>query len=323
MILSANNQRLIGEYKPEDFLILVVDDINRNLQLVVEILDGFGYSTTFANSGIQALERVKMAKPDLILLDLMMPEMNGIQVCQVLKSQQIYTDIPVIFLTASNEENDLLQAFEQGAVDYIIKPCRPSELLARVKTHLELKRTRDELKKAYQELEKLANTDPLTGLANRRALFEVCEREFERAQRYYHPFSILMLDLDHFKRINDNFGHSVGDLALRITAQTIFEQLREVDLVGRFGGEEFIIILPETQIEDAIIVAQRICRTISQLSLPVQDKTVTITVSIGVATYTNGDRNIDMIIQRADQALYKAKHKGRNRVESVSKQNCC
>ncbi|WP_041933210.1 diguanylate cyclase [Gloeothece verrucosa] len=304
----------IKPFNPEDFLILVVDDLSKNLQLVVDILDHSGYATTFATSGQQAFERVRTAHPDLILLDLMMPEMNGLQVCEKLKSNQEYQEIPIIFLTASDEEGDLLEAFKLGAVDYVTKPFRAAELLARVKNHLELKRTRDELKAAYAQLELLVNIDPLTNVANRRALFKFGEQELYRAQRYHCSFSILLIDLDYFKHINDSYGHAMGDTVLKIVCNAINNSIRQIDLLGRFGGEEFVVILPKTKLKEAIIVAERIRKTISELSLLVGQKTLKITASIGLATYNQKDATLDEVLHRADKGLYLAKERGRNQV---------
>ncbi|MEM9538873.1 MAG: diguanylate cyclase [Cyanobacteria bacterium P01_E01_bin.42] len=304
----------MNEFNASNFLILIVDDIASNLQIIGEILDEVGYATTFAISGKQALDRIFTARPDLILLDLMMPDMNGLKVCEILKADPTYQDIPVIFLTASNEQNHLLQAFEKGAVDYITKPFNHQELLARVKTHLELKYTRDELKKALAELEKLATTDPLTGIANRRYLLILGEREFLRVCRYDRPLSILMLDLDRFKNINDTYGHSLGDEVLKKMAEVTSSVLRAMDYFGRFGGEEFVILLPETNLEEGRDVAERIGREIAEMQLTHLEKIIKITVSIGVATYQVGDTTIDDILRRADDALYQAKRLGRDRV---------
>ncbi|MEA5509070.1 diguanylate cyclase [Crocosphaera sp. UHCC 0190] len=323
-------------FQPEDFLILAVDDLRKNLQLLIEILDKFGYGTTFALTGTQALERVKIAKPDLILLDLMMPEMNGLEVCKILKSDEITQDIPIIFLTASNEDNHLLQAFESGAVDYVIKPFKSPELLARVKIHLELKRTKDELKKAYEEMKIIASTDELTGIANRRTIFNIGQQEFERSQRYNAHFSLLMIDIDYFKIINDTYGHDIGDEALKMVVNTTLQCLRKVDHLGRLetqqepseklghlgrlGGEEFVVILPETPLEGATLAAKRVCHAVSQQGLQIQDKTVKITVSIGVSTFSHNDIRIDDVLKRADLALYEAKEKGRNQVAIMHNQ---
>lgn len=308
-------------FQPENFLILIVDDVSKNLQVVGAMLDDVGYATTFATSGKQAIERVKTANPDLILLDLMMPEINGLQVCEHLKADPLYAEIPIIFLTASNESEHLLQAFSQGAVDYVTKPYKAPELLARVKTHLELKYTRDELKQALVELEKLATTDPLTGIANRRHLLTLAEREFQRTHRYNNPFSVLMIDIDHFKLINDNYGHNIGDEALKIMADVTVNALRKVDIFGRFGGEEFVVFLPETQADEALLVAERIREAIATTPIYVDDQTIHITVSIGVTIYESSEISLDGLLMEADKALYDAKKQGRNQVVIYPKFN--
>ncbi|EAZ90893.1 GGDEF domain-containing response regulator [Crocosphaera chwakensis] len=317
-------------FKPENFLILIVDDIPKNLQLLIEILDTSGYGTTFAVSGEQALERVEVTDPDLILLDLMMPKMNGIEVCKRLKNNPKTEQIPIIFLTAATETNYLISAFEAGAVDYVTKPFKTPELLARIKTHLDLKRTKDELIKAYKEMQQIAATDELTGIANRRSIFNIGKQEFERSQRYKSPFSILMIDIDKFKSINDTYGHDVGDEALKMMVKITLNCLRKVDHIGRLeteeealakkghlgrlGGEEFVVILPHTNLKGAYKAAQRVCEAMPQETLQVEDKTVSITVSIGIGTYDPKDQKIDDILKRADLALFAAKKNGRNRV---------
>ncbi|GAA6617846.1 diguanylate cyclase [Scytonema sp. NUACC26] len=306
---------------PEDCLILVVDDVSKNLQVIVEMLQNVGYETTFASSGQQALERARAAKPDLILLDLMMLEMNGLEVCEKLKADLDLTDIPIIFLTASTEQEDLLQAFEKGAIDYVTKPFHAAELLARVRTHLELKLAREQLKKLLheqkvliQELERLATTDPLTKVFNRRHLLILAEQELKRSLRYNIVFSVLMLDIDRFKQINDTYGHAVGDRVLTVMAQVSLNCLRTVDFYGRFGGEEFVAFLPETDIDEAIIVADRIRENLEKTGILAQEQQIFITVSIGVASYHLRDDSVDAMLQRADKALYRAKNQGRNRV---------
>ncbi|MBR8831796.1 MAG: Response regulator PleD [Chroococcopsis gigantea SAG 12.99] len=301
-------------FSPEDNLILVVDDVNKNLQLIIEILDEAGYSTTFANSGKQAIERVRNASPDLILLDLMMPEMNGLEVCKYLRGQIVYELIPIIFLTASNEKEYLLKAFEYGAVDYITKPFNSKELLARIKTHIDLKNSRDQLQLAYNQLEKLAITDHLTGIFNRRAILTFAEEEFIRCSRYERRFSLLMIDVDFFKSINDNYGHDIGDKVLIEVAETINNGTRKVDILGRFGGEEFVVLLPEAGLPEAVGVAEKIKESVSEIRLPALRDKNEITVSIGVASYEKSDHQLEEIIKRADRSLYYAKNQGRNRV---------
>lgn len=346
----------LDPFNPEEFLILVVDDIRKNLQLLIEILDTSGYGTTFALSGKQALERIKVTEPDLILLDLMMPEMNGLEVCKRLKENPKTEKIPIIFLTAATETHYLVKAFELGAVDYVTKPFRTPELLARVKTHLDLKRTKDQLETAYQQMKRIAATDELTGIPNRRSIFEFGKQEFQRGQRYKdeYTFSVLMIDIDKFKTINDTYGHDVGDEAIKMMVKITLNCIRKVDHIGRLetekealkkkealqrstpttekevptkeghlgrlGGEEFVVILPHTDLKGAKIAAQRVCEAMTQESLQVEDKTVTITVSIGVATYEPQDKKIDDILKRADTALFAAKANGRNRVATMENQ---
>lgn len=296
----------------EDFLILIVDDVPQNLKVVGSMLDEVGYSATFATSGKQALERIYNTKPDLILLDLMMPDMDGLQVCKTLKADPDYQEIPIIFLTASHEQDHLVNAFELGACDYITKPFKKQELLARVKTHLTLKHTTDELKKTLVELDRLARLDPLTGVLNRRSFFEGAEREFNRACRYGTIFSVLLLDIDHFKRINDTYGHLTGDRALMTLTSAISNTLRNVDFLGRYGGEEFVILLPETEAPEALNVAERIRSLVAEISIPTQKDPLRMTISVGVAVYESNDATVDNILDRADRALYQAKAKGRN-----------
>ena len=312
-------------FNPEDCLILVVDDVRLNLQVIANTLDKVGYDITLVSSGRQALERVESARPDLILLDLMMPEMDGLEVCEKIQSNPDLADIPIIFLSASKEQEHVLQAFEKGAVDYMVKPFYQAELLARVKMHLELKYSRQKLKQLLgeqvalvNELERLANTDSLTGIWNRRYLFIVAEREITRSKRYNIAFSVLLIDIDHFKRINDTYGHDIGDEVIIFMTKVVLENLRKVDCFGRLGGEEFLVLLPETDLNEAKIVAERIRTNIENKYINTHDQKISITVSIGVSCYGLEDQVIDSIIQRADQGLYQAKNQGRNRVILVN-----
>ena len=302
----------LNTFMPENFLILIVDDITHNLKLVGKMLDDAGYNTTFATSGLQAFERIKNNKTDLILLDLMMPEIDGFEVCKILKNDLLFQDIPIIFLTASHEQDHLIDAFEAGAVDYITKPYIKNELLARVKTHLTLKHTTDTLKNALLQLEQLAQLDPLTQVLNRRRFFEVAEAEFESSIQAGKTFSLLLLDLDHFKKINHDYGHLIGDHALIQFTSVIRNHIKDVDHFGRYGGEEFVLLLPETTLEDAVKVAQQICSLIGNLSIPTEKGNLQMTVSIGIAISDSQDTRIEEIFDRADQSLYQAKAQGHN-----------
>lgn len=311
-------------FNPEEFLILVVDDVKQNLQVVIAILEEYGYGTTFATNGKQALERVHFSHPDLILLDLMMPGMDGLQVCKHLKSDSKTQEIAVMFLTASQEDSHLMKAFELGAVDYVNKPFKAPELLARVRTHLELKHTRDELRKALEkqdklvlDLQKLATTDSLTGIPNRRQIWTWGEQELERAFRYQRPLSLFVLDVDHFKQINDTYGHHAGDRALQTMTSRVMKILRASDRFGRFGGEEFVGILPETELSKGVEVAERVRKTIADLSLELaENQKVQMTVSIGITNYHWKEANFTLedLLKQADRSLYQAKQEGRDRV---------
>jgi len=314
----------MNTFNPENFLILVVDDLRQNLLLLMEMLEKVGYATTFANSGQAAIERVKNVKPDLILLDLMMPGMDGLEVCQHLQEELSKGEITVIFLTASRDDEHLLKAFEYGAVDYINKPYKTQEILARIKTHLELKHTKDQLmislkKEAelVKQLEKLSLTDTLTNIPNRRYIMSLITKQFDRARLEEVMFSILILDLDRFKHLNDVYGHLVGDELLKHTAKVIKKYLRPQDHVGRFGGEEFIVLLPETATETALLLGERLRNNIAVNSLLLGTHSLKVTVSIGVASFRSEDTTINKILSRADQGLYQAKQQGRDRVVMI------
>lgn len=302
------------EYNFHNFLILAVDDNSINRIVLEKVLTKVGYQVKVLPSSEECLQFTKVVTPDLILLDLMMPEIDGLQLCKLIKSDPQYEETPIIFLTASDEKKNVIQAFQAGAVDYVTKPFNGEELLARIKTHLELKYTRDRLKKALVEVEKLATLDELTGISNRRNFLKLAHREFKLACRQKRIFSIIILDIDFFKKINDTYGHPLGDVVIKLVAEECNKCLRDEDLCARWGGEEFIIFLTETKIEDAKLVGERIRQKIRCLSLPVDDPNLFITVSIGIAEYNSDDVNVNYIISRADRALYRSKNNGRNQV---------
>lgn len=301
-------------FQPQNFLIIAVDDNSVNRLLIDKILNNAGYNARVVENSEQVWEEIEKKSPDLILMDLMMPNINGLELCSQIKFNPHLSEIPIIFLTASDEKEHILQAFNAGAVDYVVKPFNHQELLARIKTHLELKYTRDELRKALIEVEKLATTDHLTGISNRRHFLSLAEREFRICVRKKRIFSILIIDIDFFKKINDNYGHFVGDEAIKSVAKTMEKSLRQEDLLARWGGEEFLIFLSETNGNEAIIIAERIRIKITDLCLEINDQIIKITVSIGVTSYTFNDHNLDDILKRADQGLYEAKNTGRNKV---------
>lgn len=305
-------QTPMSSYNPENCLILAVDDNLLSRALLENILQAEGYRTKIIADGEEALVYLECNSPDLILLDLVMPKIDGLRLCEQIKSNPKCRDIPIIFITASGEKENLLQAFQIGAVDYITKPFHPKELLARVKTHLDLKFTRDELKKALKELEKLATTDDLTGIANRRHFSKLAEREFKLAKRQKRQFSILVLDIDFFKKINDTYGHAAGDYIIKSVANYCAQTIRQEDILARWGGEEFIILLPGTVLQEAVRVACRLREGVASLNLEFDSHPIAVTVSIGVSCFREEDATLNDTIIRGDQALYRAKNLGRN-----------
>lgn len=311
--------------------ILVVDDMTTNLQLMAMLLTRHGYRVIQATSGPSALMDARAEQPDLILLDIMMPGMDGYEVCQLLKASAQTRDIPVIFISALSEVLDKVKAFSLGAVDFIIKPYQTEEILARVATHLTIRNLQKSLqdknrmleqeimerKRIQEELERAATTDPLTSLYNRRYFFNLGELEFSKAQRYKRPLAIILLDTDNFKRINDTYSHAAGDQALIYLAVQLRQNTRTTDVVARYGGEEFIIMMPETSAKDAAIVAERLREAIQTSVLTYAEQAFSFTVSLGVADNLSCSHctKFELILNLADRALYQAKGKGRNRTE--------
>lgn len=290
--------------------ILIVDDTPANLDLLGRILSGAGYQIRKQSSGAMALTSAQAAPPDLILLDIKMPDMSGYRVCRQLKQQFSTAEIPIIFISALQDADDKVKAFESGAVDYISKPFHSKEVLARVATHLRLSMLQRRLEQQNRELERLATTDPLTGILNRRSFRDYGLHYLARASRYRYPFGLILFDIDEFKRINDRFGHDIGDKVLIDVTQSTRTQIRSVDLFARWGGEEFIILAPETPVEKAVSLAERLRECLERLRI---DPVGTITASYGVSTGTESD-TFEGLVREADIALLSAKEAGRNRV---------
>jgi len=292
-------------------IILIVDDVPTNLKILGTALKDH-YHVKLTTTGKEALLIAGSKNPpDIILLDIMMPEMDGYEVCRRLKEAPETREIPVIFITAMDDEKDEERGLTLGAIDYITKPFSIPIVKARVKNHLELKRYRDMLKENSM-------IDGLTQIANRRRFDEALLIEWNRQKRHDEPLSMLMVDIDFFKNYNDTYGHLQGDECLKQVAQTIKNELkRPTDLVARWGGEEFACILPETDHAGAIRTGEIMRKAIMDVALPHADSRVNtiVTVSIGVAT-VNPLENTDsqMLLKKADDALYKAKQNGRNQV---------
>jgi len=295
--------------------ILVVDDDPAMLRLVSETLDGLGYILATASDGVEAIEKVRQDPPDLLILDVMMPKMNGLEVCRIVKSFSDESFIPIILVTVKGDIGSKVTGLKLGADDYLAKPYNPLELRARVASMLRIKSLQDKINAKRRQLEALSITDDLTGLYNHRALQQRLKDEFRRAQRYNDPLSILMIDIDRFKDVNDKYGHLFGDHVLAELAGVLKEAVRETDFVARYGGEEFVIILPQTHFAGCIPVAERVWRSVGERDYCDGKVKAKITVSVGVAFFPSKNvATVEQLLESADQALYQAKREGRNRI---------
>lgn len=311
--------------EPRIPVILVVDDNPYNLQLIGGMLgESQEFDLSFASSGREALDVMASILPDLVLLDVNMPDMNGFEVCRLIKGSTVSMHIPVIFLTAQGETDYIVQGFSCGGSDYVIKPFEPQELLARVRVQLELhwsrmemRRLNDELQRVNDELRLLSSTDGLLRIANRRHFDETLVREWQRALRNGQPLSLMIIDVDHFKLYNDHYGHLEGDDCLKRVAAAIGRGVRRsADLLARYGGEEFAVILPDTDTGSVNLVAEAIHASLCQEAVPHHYSPVSdrVTVSIGVAeAVPEFGSSPEILIHAADRALYDAKDEGRNR----------
>jgi diguanylate cyclase (GGDEF)-like protein len=302
--------------------ILVADDEPINRSLIQRRLEREGYRVFTAENGRVAVEVARETLPDLIILDVMMPEMDGLEACRLIKEDERTHDLPVIFLSARDETEMKVNGLSLGANDYISKPFKAEELMARVSVSIRLKRERDQLRASAEEAKASAEiaheralTDALTGLLNRYGLQRTLQREQAEARRYHRPLSCLLIDLDNFKTVNDTFGHAAGDSALQQVAGILSKAVRGSDMVFRYGGEEFLVLLPETNLEGAAALAEKI-RLAADAQLFGEGHIFPLTLSAGVATLSESESGHDMIA-RADMALYHAKAQGRNRVEKA------
>jgi diguanylate cyclase (GGDEF)-like protein len=296
--------------------ILIVDDHEDNVELLRVRLEARGYATLSASDGAEALEVTDAQHPDLILLDVMMPKVDGIEVARRIKANAELPFIPIIMQTALDSTADKVEGLDAGADDYITKPINFAELEARVRTQLRIKSLVEEVEQQKRELERISRTDALTGLDNRRHLEERLDEQFEHAKRLGESFAVVMCDLDKFKSVNDSYGHQAGDVVLQQLAAILRREAREIDRVGRYGGEEFLLLLPGAQIDSAATFAERVRRAIEAhaFSLP-SGGMLRRTGSFGVAGWPHPRiRNCDALVKAADDALYVAKETGRNRV---------
>jgi two-component system cell cycle response regulator len=304
--------------------ILVVDDNPSVRKMIKTFLELEGYLACEASNGIDALAKIEEILPDAVLLDVMMPVMDGYTFCQKLRENEKTKGVVVIFLSVLDKVDSKVRGLHAGGDDFLSKPFDPSELMARLNSHLRrfhaqkekeamLERLAEKLAKMNQRLQEEAATDSLTGLYNRRYFCKRMEEELQRCRRFRHPLAFLFLDLDGFKAINDSHGHPFGDLVLREFAKFLQTHVRGIDLVCQWGGEEFALLLPETSLEQAQKVASRLNEACQAFSLPPLPQG-TPTFSAGVASFPEHGDTAQMLYEKADKALYEAKLRGKNRV---------
>lgn len=297
--------------------VLVIEDSDAARERITAVLSQAGLFERIleARDGIAGLRAILQEPVDAVLCDLEMPGLDGEKLLRAHRERRGAEDVPFFFLTAERDPDRLARLLRAGAADTITKPFHPAELLARVETHLRLRRLRAELREKNSILEKLSTTDPLTGLRNRRFLSEVMSLEVLRATRYRSPLSLLMADVDHFKQVNDTYGHPTGDAVLQLTAGAIQRVVRTTDVAGRYGGEEFLAVLPHTDLDGAVSLGERLRLAIeSAQCVAIDGRRFAVTASFGVAQLARNE-DVAALVQRVDGALYEAKAAGRNRVE--------
>lgn len=297
--------------------VLIIDDSENIREKIISTLESFSLFARYyeAGDGLDGFKKLLAQPVDIILCDLEMPRIDGFKFLGMLKSRPELQDIPVIMLTGRGERELKIKGLEQGASDYVTKPFDAEELVARVKVHLKLKKLQDDLKRTNELLLELSNTDYLTGLFNRRYVMDALDREVQRSIRKTGCLSVILLDIDYFKQVNDTYGHLQGDIVLQKVAQQLQKELRTYDIASRYGGEEFIAVLPDASLQEASQVAERIRASIQAVRFSGALSRLSLTVSIGVAFFSN-DRcpTVDAFIKLADDALYRAKSSGRNRI---------
>lgn len=302
--------------------ILIIDDSETvRAQIAHELQSAELCEWVFqAGDGIEAFKTLLSAEVDLILCDIEMPRIDGFKLLGMIRENKKLQDIPVIMLTGCDDRELKIKLLGLGASDYITKPFDAGELIARVKVQLKIKTLQDELRKSNEMLKQLSNTDPLTHIYNRRYMMDMLTKEMQRAERKGSHLSLVMIDIDHFKLINDNYGHQAGDQVLTLIADISQSGLRSYDFAARYGGEEFVLTLPETRHEDALLIAERLRLRIQTYTYTDKLNGLKTTASMGVATYpTDFIASVPDLIREADEAMYRAKAAGRNRVFSMNR----
>jgi len=301
--------------------VLLADDEPVQRMLLGRMLTRAGYEVIPAEDGRQALQRIAEGDIPLLVTDWEMPHLDGIGLCHAIRSMQLPHYVYTILITSRDAVEHVVMGLRSGADDYLPKPVMEPELLARLNTGKRLVEMESSLRAANEENRRLSITDALTGVYNRRYLMEQLQRELERAIRYGRPLSILLCDVDHFKKVNDTWGHQMGDEVLVQYAKRLRGSLRDTDWIARYGGEEFVVVLPETGLDAATLVAERCRRDIANSPLQTSDQGLPITASFGVSGWQQAPPSeaiVDMLIAAADSGVYSSKSGGRNRVTVVA-----
>jgi two-component system, cell cycle response regulator len=297
-------------------LLLVEDEATQRLILRRRLTQA-GYLVETADNGQEALERILASEIQMLITDWEMPGMDGVTLCRRAREAPLAGYLYILLLTSHGSTADIVAGLDAGADDYLRKPADEAELLARLKAGRRIIELERSLREAQTQLRQMATTDPLLGVFNRRYLLSELPKEVERARRYERPLSVVMADLDHFKRINDVHGHAEGDAVLVSFAETARSCLRRTDWIARTGGEEFLVVLPETSAKEALLVAEKIRSACESIAIGLPSATITVTASFGVASLTDAletPHAVAQLLRQADAALYRSKHAGRNRV---------
>ncbi len=295
--------------------ILIVDDDPQISSLMTVILESCGYEINVAPSGNEALKKMDEIKPHLVLLDINMPGLSGLETLEIVRKKEDYTS--VVLVSGNSDTQDVINGLESGADDYICKPFNPHELVARVKTQLRIKSLTDSLSEANKKLQSLVEIDDLTGLYNMRGMFERIELEISRNRRFGSGICAIMLDMDHFKRVNDDHDHLFGSFVLKEVGELIKNSTRDVDFAARYGGDEFMVILTGTDYEGAMKYAERLRKNIEEYDFNNGEHRMDLTTSMGLAVL-HPDSTLNLtakeLVHWADRALYESKEGGRNKV---------
>jgi diguanylate cyclase (GGDEF)-like protein len=326
---SAGSRSVVRIAGASSLRILAVDDDVTSLKIVAAMLEREGHSVVQARNGREALALALESPPQMVVTDWMMPEMDGVELCKRLRSTEAGRELYILILTGRSEEERVVEAFEAGADDYLLKPIGAKMLLARIRPGARVIQLQEDLRREVREkddanarlkMEKrkyrvASMTDALTDLPNRRGAMKRLEKEWATSERSELPLSLIMVDIDHFKQVNDTYGHDIGDEVLRRTARALERVLRSSDTCARLGGEEFVILCPATPLDGAKLLAERIRLSVEENRVSVPGYEGRVTISLGVSSRAAGLDSIDALLKAADEAVYEAKRKGRNRVE--------